>query len=136
MGRLLLGILKGGVVGAAIGYLASRAGIASGAIAIIVYGVIGAAVGLVCGRPLWRQDTLWTPILKAIFGFGLGVGAAFAARKWLGGVHVPLSFVPGSDARPVSEVPALLGTAVGVLYGIFVELDDAAGASESPKPKS
>lgn len=137
MVRLLLGILKGGVVGAAIGYLASRAGISTGAVAITVYGAIGAVVGLICGRPLWRQETIWTPILKAIFGFGLGVVAAFAGRRFLGGVHLPLALIPGAAERALPEVPGLFGPMIGVLYGVFVELDDAVGSdSSSPTNKA
>jgi hypothetical protein len=133
MVRLLLGILKGGVVGAGIGYLASRAGISTGAVAIAVYGAIGAAVGLICGRPLWRQETIWTPILKAIFGFGLGIGAGFAGRKFLGGVHIPLALIPGATEGALPDVPGLFGPMIGVLYGVFVELDDA-GGGESSQP--
>jgi hypothetical protein len=138
MGRLLLGILKGGVLGVAMGYLAGRAGVATGAVAIIVYGAIGALVGLVCGRPFWRQETIWTPILKAIFGFGLGIGAAFAGRKWLGGVHLPIAFIPGATEHALPDVAGLFGPAIGMVYGAFVELDDASG-TDTPKsvpPKS
>lgn len=131
--RLLLGILKGGAVGAAIGFGASKLGISTGPLAILVYGVIGAVVGLLCGRPLWRQETIWTSILKALFGFGLGVGAAFAGQKWLGGVHLPLAFIPGATDHPLPQVPALFGAAIGILYGVLVELDDASGAT-APKP--
>ena len=130
--RLLLGIVKGGVVGAGIGYLASRAGISGGAVAIAVYGSIGAAVGLICGRPLWRQETIWTPILKALFGFGLGIGAGFAGRKFLGGVHLPLALIPGAAERALPEVPGLFGPMIGILYGVFVEVDDAVGSDASP----
>ena len=133
MVRLLLGILKGGVIGAGIGYLASQIGVGTGALAVAVYGVIGAVVGLLCGRPLWRQDTIWTSILKAVFGFALGVGAAFAGRKWLGGVHIPLAFVPGATDHALPDVPSLFGAAVGILYGVFVEIDDAVGNSAPRK---
>src|SRR4029079_6336463 len=120
MGRLFFGIIKGGLVGVALGYLAGLLHITTGAVSILAYGVIGAVAGLVCGRALWRQETLWTPILKALFGFALGVGAAFAGRKWLGGVRLPLSFVPGSSEHGVPEVPLLFGPAVGILYGMLV----------------
>ena len=58
MGRILFGLFKGGVVGAAIGYLASRAGIHAGLVAMLIYGVAGAAVDLVCGKPVKHQNTL------------------------------------------------------------------------------
>jgi hypothetical protein len=133
MVRFLLGILKGGVIGAGIGYLAGQLGVTTGAVAVAVYGIVGAVVGLLCGRPLWQQDTIWTSILKAIFGFGLGVGAAFAGRKWLGGVHIPIAFIPGATEHAFPEVPSLFGAAVGILYGVFVELDDAVGNNAAKK---
>ncbi|MES1158171.1 MAG: hypothetical protein ABUL67_03630 [Haliangium ochraceum] len=135
VGRFFLGIIKGGVIGGGLGYLATRAGLTSGALVVAVCGAVGALVGLLAGRPFWRHETMWTPILKGIFGLGLGIGLAFAGRKWLGGVHVPLAFVPGAVDHPLPEVPALLGGAIGIVYGILVEIDDAVGA-EPAKPKT
>jgi len=135
MVRLFLGIVKGGVIGAALGYLAGQTGLAAGPLGIVMYGVIGAVVGVFCGRPLWRQDTMWTSILKAVFGFVLGVGATFAGRRWLGGVHLPLSFVPGSADHALPDVPALFGTVIGVVYGMLVELDDAGGTPPTAAPR-
>jgi hypothetical protein len=135
MVRILLGALKGGVVGAGIGYLASSGGVASGPLALLVYAVIGALVGVVCGRPFWRHETIFTPLLKALFGVGVGVGLYFLSRKLLGGLHVPIAAIPGSTDHPVSEVPAMIGTAVGALYGMFVELDDAGGKGKDAGSK-
>jgi hypothetical protein len=135
MGRILLGLLKGGAVGAAFGYLAIRMNIASGTTALLLYGVIGAVAGLVCGKPLWRQETLFTPLLKAIFGLGVGIGATFLARKFLSGVHVPIAAIPGATEHAFPDVPMLLGPAIGFLYGALIELDDA-GGSEPAKRKA
>ena len=135
MFRLVIGLLKGGVLGAAIGYLAGRAGITSGPIAFLIYGAVGAVVGLLCGKPLWRHDTLWTPLLKAIFGFGVGAGLTLVARKFLGGVHVPIAAIPGASEHAFPDVPALLGPAIGMIYGALIELDDAGGSGPAPKPK-
>lgn len=133
MVRIFLGLLKGGVVGAVLGYLASRAGIHAGLVAMLVYGVVGAAVGLICGKPIWRQDTLWTPLLKTIFGFGVGIGLSFLARKFLSGVHIPIAAIPDAADHPLPQVPALMAAGIGVLYGAFVELDDAGSGGESQK---
>jgi hypothetical protein len=132
MGRLLLGIIKGGAVGAALGLLAGKLGVATGAVAVLFYGAVGAVVGLVCGRPLWKQETIWTPILKALFGFGLGVGVGYAGLRWLGGVHLPIAQIPGALEHPFPQVPGLFGPAVGILYGVLVEVDDA-GSSDTAK---
>lgn len=127
--RILIGLLKGGVIGALIGYLAGRAGIVSGPIGYVIYGAVGAAVGLLCGKPLWRHETLWTPLLKAIFGFGVGAGLNLVAHKFLGGVHLPIAAIPGATEHALPEVPALLGPAVGMIYGALIELDDAGGGA-------
>lgn len=122
--RVLLGILKGGVVGAAVGFAATKVGLGSGVAAWLVYGLIGFLVGIVCGKAIWRHDTLVTPLLKGIFGFLLGMGLFWLARKTLSGVPAPLTtpyFGPGDK---IAAIPLLLGPAIGILYGIFVEVDD------------
>ena len=125
--RILIGLLKGGVLGAAIGYLAGRAGFASGPMTYGIYAAVGAVVGLFCGKPLWRHETLWTPLLKAIFGIGVGAGLSLVAHKFLGGVHLPIAAVPGASDHAFPDVPALLGPAIGMIYGALIELDDAGG---------
>src|SRR6187549_1156070 len=52
--RLLIGLVKGAVVGGAVGYGAYYLGL-GGAFHWITYGVIGALVGLLCGRPFWSH---------------------------------------------------------------------------------
>jgi hypothetical protein len=141
MVRIVLGLLKGGCVGAGIGYLASRVGLGGGAIGYAVYGLVGALVGVICGKPIWRQETIFTPLLKALVGFGVGAGLFFLGRKVLGGVPLTLDAIPGAAGRPLPEIPLLWGPVVGILFGIFVELDDAGskkdatggGAAAEPK---
>lgn len=136
MGRLLFGIIKGGLVGGALGLLASKLGVSTGAVAILFYGAVGAVVGLVCGRPIWKQETIWTPILKAVFGFGLGVAAAWAGHKWLGGLRFPIAQIPGAMEHAFPDVPGLFGPAVGILYGVLVEVDDAGSSDAARAAKS
>ena len=59
----------------------------------------------------------------------VGVGLAFAARKLLGGLHLPVAAVPGAMDHALPDVPGLLGPAIGIVYGILVELDDAGGGT-------
>lgn len=129
MVRILLGLLKGGVIGAAIGFGAFKLGIASGVLSFVAYGLVGALVGIVAGRPPWRQDTLWTSLLKGIFGFAIGLGLYWGARKLLGGAHLALATSYGAPDRPLVEVPFLLGPVIGAIWGIFVELDDSSGSA-------
>jgi len=88
-------------------------------------------VGLICGKPLWKQETIWTPILKALFGAGVGLGLSILGRKFLGSTFVSISAIPGALVHPLGEVPALLAPIVGAAYGIFVEFDDGADAAKS-----
>lgn len=126
--RLVLGLVKGGIIGAGLGYGAFAAGLAGGW-NWITYGLIGAVVGLLVGRPIWkhlsdRSSTIWTPVLKGIVGFGVAAGLyALAAKVW-GGFDVHLEPVTQGKANVV-ELPFLLGGVIGALYGAFVEVDDA-----------
>jgi hypothetical protein len=133
--RIITGLLKGALVGAALGYGASRLGVSGGAAAYVVYGLVGAVVGLVCGRAVWRQETLWTPVLKAAFGVAIALGAAWAGRKFLGGV--PLAFAPrlGLPEGTLGASPWALGPVIGVIYGIFVEVDDGGDAKRREDAK-
>jgi hypothetical protein len=133
--RLVLGVLKGAIVGAAVGYGAWKLGL-GGALGFVVYGLVGALVGVVCGKPLWRQETLFTPLLKSIFGFAVGVGLFFGARKILGGMHLAIATGLGAPDRPLIEVPFLLAPLIGLIYGAFVEVDDGSGSKPAaPPPK-
>ena len=145
--RVVLGLLKGAVVGGAIGWVALKLGVGGGAAAFATYAVIGALVGIVCGKPPWRQDTIWTPALKGIVGLGIGIGMYWLAGKVLGGVHIALPASLGvAPERSLAEVPLLLGPVIGAVWGLLIELDDggkakakdagAAGAAPPPaKPR-
>ena len=83
--KLILGLLKGALVGGAIGYGAFAAGM-DGGLLWVVYGVAGALVGLIAGRPLWalitdKDGTTWVSVLKALFGFGVGCGLYALVHK-------------------------------------------------------
>ncbi len=129
--RLLFGLVKGAVLGGALGYGAYAANLGGG-FHWITYGLVGALVGLVVGRPLWshlrdRSGTIWTPILKALFGFGVGIGIyALVAKVW-GGFE--LSLLEG-ETRLLQDWQFVLGAGIGGIYGAFIELDDAAPAKK------
>ena len=138
MVRVLLGIIKGGVVGVAVGYAAWWAHFGTGPAAWLVYGLIGFLVGIVCGKAIWRHDTLVTPLLKGVFGFLLGLGLYWLAGKALGSVNAPFATQYFSTKDKLASIPLLLGPAIGILYGIFVEVDDGerkkAAEGSAPKP--
>jgi hypothetical protein len=132
--KLVVGILKGAIIGGLLGYgaflLADTTGFAS---PWLTYGAVGALVGLIAGRPIWsllrdKNATAWVSILRAAVGFGVGCGLyALIAKVWS-----PSAFVEGYD---VFTWPVTLGGAIGALYGGFVELDDAIG-DDNKKPAS
>jgi hypothetical protein len=130
--KLVVGILKGAIIGGALGYgafvLAEATGFAS---PWLTYGVIGALVGLVAGRPIWslirdKNATTWISILKSAFGFGVGCGLyALINRVW----NPAALLVGGYD---IFSWPVTVGGAIGAVYGGFVELDDAIGDDKKP----
>ena len=132
--KLVVGILKGAVIGGAVGYgayaMASATGFGN---PWLTYGAIGALVGLLAGRPIWslirdKNATTWVSILKAAFGFGVGCGLyAIIAKAW----SPAALYVGGYD---VFSWQVTLGGAIGAVYGGFVELDDAIGDDKKPSP--
>ena len=139
MGRVLLGLLKGGVVGALIGAGAFKLGIGGGFLGTVTYAVVGGLAGILCGRPPWRQDTVWTTALKGIFGAVVGGALYWGAGKLFGGAHVAFAAKLGVPDRPLGRASGPDGTAHRCGWGAFVELDDggssAAAAKGQPKPK-
>lgn len=134
MVKLLLGLLKGVVLGGALGYGAYAAGL-DGGLLWPVYGFVGALVGLVAGAPLWKlitdkNATSWVSVLKALFGFGVGCGLyALVAKVW-GGFELTLDFLE-PKARLVQHWQPVFGAAVGGFLGAFFEIDDAIGGDSS-----
>ena len=127
--KLLLGLVKGLVIGVAVGYGAFALGW-DGAFNWITYGVVGALVGLLVGRPIWRNildkdATSWVSVLKMAFGFGVGCGIyALVAKAWGGDPSLAVSFLDNST-RQFHDWQPLFGGALGAAYGAFVELDDS-----------
>jgi hypothetical protein len=137
--KLVVGILKGAVIGCAVGYGAYALGNATGLDAPwLVYGAIGALVGLIAGRPLWsllrdKNATAWVSFLKAAFGFGVGCGLyAILAKAWS---PAPLMVLIGNQSVDLFTWPVTVGGAIGAVYGAFVELDDAIGDDKKAAAK-
>ena len=130
MQRVIFGLLKGLIVGGACGYGVLRLGLQDHAWAYLACALVGAVVGVVCGRPPWRSETIWTPVVKLIVGGVIGVGLAAL------GLHVPGAPLPSVMGVSLStQHPAILSLVVGALYGMFVEVDDG-GKSDSGAPSS
>jgi hypothetical protein len=135
--KLVVGILKGAIIGGALGYgafaLQTETGFES---PWLTYGVVGALVGLIVGRPIWsllrdKNATAWVAILKGAFGFGVGCGLyALLAKVWS-----PSAITVGDNLN-IFTWPVTVGGAIGGLYGAFVELDDAIGDDKKPAAES
>ena len=135
MVRVLLGLLKGLIVGGALGYVATRLGVTAGPLAFATYALVGFVVGLVGGKAIWRQPTLWTPALKGVFGALVCVGLYWLGSKFLGGLklELPAALNVPSDL-PVVQVPLVLAPILATVYGIFVEVDDGERKPVSTPP--
>jgi len=136
MFRIITGLLKGGIVGAGIGYGAFTLGLGRGGSGYIVYALVGFVAGIVCGKPIWRQETIWTPVVKGIAGAGVSCLLYFGAQKLLGTFVAPLPASLGLNDVPVVQVPFVFGAFVGIVYGVLVELDDGGGSSGPSAQKS
>jgi len=138
--KLVVGILKGAIIGGALGYgafwLQTETGFDS---PWLIYGVVGSLVGLLVGRPIWsllrdKNATAWVAILKAAFGFGVGCGLyALLAKVWNPSA---VSFSVGENHVNLFTWPVSVGGAIGALYGAFVELDDAIGDDKKQAAES
>ena len=142
MVKLLLGLVKGLVIGAAVGFGAFQLWPATGGgLNYVTYGAIGALVGLLVGRPIWsnildKEATSWVSILKAVFGFGVGCGIYALVDAVWGGFAFEADFL-GQDLPATTmfqHIQPLFGAALGAVYGAFVELDDSVDDSKrAPK---
>lgn len=134
MVKLLLGLLKGLVIGVALGYGAFALDL-DGGFHWLTYGLIGAFVGLLVGRPFWslirdKDATIWIAVLKAAFGFGVACGIyALVAKVW-GGFDLELAFL-AEGPRRFQDWQPVFGGALGAVYGGFIELDDSLDDSKS-----
>jgi len=135
--RLLIGILKGLVVGGLIGFGIAKLGFAApGAlVAYLVAPLVGILIGLVAGKPIWAKDAKIEAGMKAAVGALLATGLMYATRRWLD-VQLPFSFGPLGEAAP-GTVGTLGGLAitsmalVAAVLGGFYEADNTPGEPEA-----
>jgi hypothetical protein len=140
--RLVIGLLKGLVIGALVGYGLAAAGLAvpGAAIAYPVAAIVGILVALIAGKPIWAKDARIEVGMKAAAGALLAPGLLWLARRFLG-FEIPfdLSTLPGLKAM---SSPATFGmfsatsmAAVAALLAAFFDADNQPGAQEEPPAK-
>lgn len=130
MGRALK-VLLGLIVGAAVGYVLLRLGRTEGVFGYLGCAATGALVGLICGRAPWKADTIWTPVLKMVFGMIVGAGLFALGSHFLPAVRLTVEGLPGEVGL---RGAGILAPAIGLLYGLFVEVDDG-GSAERDKDR-
>ncbi len=133
--RILLGVLKGAIVGGLLGgalwFFETGGDLGNDEASWAwlrwpLYGAIGLLTGLVSGRPPWAKGYVWvSSLLKGVFGFGVGVGLYFL------GNYLLQSFEP--FGRLATEWYFGFGAAVGVIYAVFIEIDDSVGKRNEEK---
>jgi len=139
--RLILGLLKGAVAGAVVGvgfhFLNESQDWTW--LPWVMYGVAGSLVGIVCGAPFWKFENWVTTLLRAIVGFGIGVGLFALGRLDAVNAELPFAFL-GEGSTPggthlVNEFP-VFGATIGVLWGFLLELDESVGGDKKDKDAS
>jgi len=132
--RVIVGLIKGAIVGGGVAFGLLKLGLATagGLWAYLACAVVGALVGVVAGRAPWKADTIWTPILKMVVGAGIGAGLAALGLHFL-----PERTFQVANLGDVGLASApVLSIGVGLLYGLFVEVDDGGNKGEpEKKPK-
>lgn len=146
--RLVLGLLKGALIGGLVGFGLAKLGfIAPGAIfAYLGIALTGALVGLVAGKPIWAEGARIEAGMKAFAGAVLGLGLLWAVRRWLT-IPLPVSLGPLSAPNEALGETAANGTLGGLavssyaivaaVLGGFFEADNTPdGESKSGGAKS
>jgi len=133
--RLLIGIIKGVVVGALVGFGLWKLGLVALplVVAYLAAAATGVLIGLVAGKPIWAKDAKIEAGMKAAVGALLGAGLMYAARRFL---TMPLPFMLGPFTSPdasIGETAMTSLAAVAALLGGFYEADNDEAPAE-PKP--
>jgi hypothetical protein len=139
LGRLLIGIVKGLIVGGLVGFGLVQLGMATPGVvlAYLAAAVTGVLVGLIAGKPIWAKDAKIEAGMKAFVGALLGAGLMYAARRWLTMPVPPALAAIADPSPPQSDAIATLGSlgmtslaSVGAVLGGFYEADNNPSEAE------
>lgn len=124
--RLLVGLLKGIVIGGAIGALLHFAlgltALPAAWLGYVLYGAVAALGGVLAGQPPWRKGAWVASILKGLFGFGLGALAYLLGSRFLNLDVGGLANI--ANGTTLANAPLLFAPIVAMIYAGLVELDD------------
>jgi hypothetical protein len=126
--RLGLGLLKGLLIGGAIGagfqYGLKWADV-SWLLGFLIAMGVGGTTGVFAGRPPWQQGAWIEATLKGAVGVGLGALLYWVASRW-GAIAIPF---PGiAEPTKWTALPVVFAPAIAGLYGSLVELDNTGEA--------
>ncbi len=125
IGRLVLGILKGVLVGGAVAAgLIFGLGVTSwtAPLAYTFAAVTGVLTALVAGKGIWVRGAGVENGIKAVVALGLASLAVFAVRKWAA-VDVDLSALSAGAGR-LGDLPAASLPIVGTVLALLYEMDN------------
>ncbi len=136
MKRLVLGLLKGLVIGGVLGALFFYAfGLhhVEGALAYVFAGLAALVAGVFAGQPPWRKGAWIGSILKGLFGFGLGAGLYWLVQKFAPGMDLK-DLLRASETTTIATAPVTFMPLIAVVYATLVELDDGAEQGSTADP--
>lgn len=132
--RLALGLLKGLLIGGAIG-----AGLhyglgwtnAAGLLGFLVSMGVAGTAGVFAGKAPWKDGAWIEATLKGMVGVALG-----ALAYWgLGYVPFEIPFPGLAEPQTLASIPVIFAPAIAGVYGALVELDDTGDDDDQAKKK-
>jgi len=130
LARLLMGLVKGLVLGALVGYGLAAAGMgAPGAfIAYPVAVVVGVLMALVAGKPIWAKDARIEAGTKAVAAAILAPGLMWLARRFLTmGLPLDVGALPGLESLAGAQltIGTFAVTSVAMVAAVLAGFFDA-----------
>lgn len=132
--RLGLGLLKGLIIGGAIG-AGLQYGLgwsdASGLLGFLVAMAAAGTAGVFAGKPPWQEGAWIEATLKGMVGVGLG------ALAYWGLTYLRIEFpFPGlTGQHTLASLPVVYAPGITALYGSLVELDNTGEDAANKKKK-
>ncbi|MCA9605805.1 MAG: hypothetical protein KC619_09430 [Myxococcales bacterium] len=134
--RLGLGLLKGLIIGGAIG-AGLQYGLhwtnASGLLGFLVSMGAAGTAGVFAGKAPWKEGAWIEATLKGMVGVGLGALAYWGLTYVPESLQIPFPGLAGSHA--LAALPAVFAPAIAGVYGALVELDDTGDDGKADKKK-
>ena len=142
--RLIIGILKGLVVGGLMGFGLMKLGLVLfvGGWAFVAYiaaALAGIVVGLIAGKPIWAKDAKIEAGMKALVGALLGAGLMFGLKKLQIPVAGPVLTALGvmtKDPQTLATLPITALAMVAAVLGGFYEADNTPELKTAAKPEA